>query len=65
MTAKQAAQHILAGILKLAESKKDEALSMRRAGDHDDAAVSEIEAGALFNMAAGLSSAIDDGEYGE
>lgn len=65
MTPRQAANHILAGILSLAEDKRSIASSMRSVGLDGDADYEEIAMKTLFDVAVSLKSAIDDGEYGE
>ncbi len=65
MTARQAAEHILDGILKLVADKRKSAIEMRRSGCFRLADEEQISADALSDMAAGLLSAIEEGEYGK
>ena len=65
MTAKQAAQHILAGIVTLIKDKREYADSAKRVGADDWNSEYTIAADTLCDVAAALKSAIDEGEYGE
>lgn len=65
MTAKQAARHILAGIVDLVKENRNDAASAKRAGADKLAAEYTIAADTLSNVAAGLMAAIEEGEYGE
>lgn len=65
MTSRQTASHILAVIIKIAEDKKEDVSSMCRAGLFSEAIIAEAAVNILLDVAAGLSSAIEDGEYGE
>ena len=65
MTARQAAQHIFAGIVSLVEENRNDAESAKRAGADKLAAEYTIAADTLCTVATGLMTAIEEGEYGE
>lgn len=65
MTARQAAQHIFAGIADLIEENRNNAESAKRAGAYKLAAEYDIAADTLCNVATGLMAAIEEGEYGQ
>lgn len=63
MTAKQAANRIFAGIVKLADENREEAASAKRAGADKISKEFEIAADTLCCVAAGLNAAIEEGEF--
>lgn len=63
MTARHAAQRILTGLVNLAGEKRIEAASAKRAGARKLAGEYEIAADTLCTVAAGLMSAIEEGEF--
>lgn len=65
MTARQAAQHILTGIVALAEENRNDAESAKRAGANKLAAEYTIAADTLCDVCTGLMAAIEEGEFGE
>ena len=63
MTSEQTAWKILEGFLSIIEDKRSSLISMRSAGHYMDAELEEHAMNALLDVASGLLSAIEDGEF--
>lgn len=65
MTSRQAAQHILDGVMSLFEGEKKLVEALNALGQEEKAKEENIAAETLLMVATGLYSAINEGEYGE
>ena len=61
---KQTAEHILSGICKLIEAKREELQRYERLGFGESISMIRSELNAMCYIATGLKGAIDEGEYG-
>lgn len=65
MTSREAAEKILNGLSMLVEDSQNWAKLAKTYGLDEIAKSREADADTIANIAAGLKSAIDDGEFGE